>query len=92
MVELTTGGPRTLGGAVSVPPQVFEVTVPAPGAIRRSSGKTSVKLSPDKGTGALLVIVKTRTTLVPRAALLGLKILVNPGGATWFTVKLTGAL
>ena len=66
---------------MSVPPQVFEVTAAAPGVIRRPSGKTSMKLSPDKGTGALLVIVKTTTTLVPGAAVLGLKLLVNIGAA-----------
>ena len=80
-----------LGFAVSVPPHVFKVTTFV-SVIRSPPGKASIKLSPDKGTEALLVIVKIRATLPPAVAVLGLKSLVNVGAGTGLTVRLTGAL
>jgi len=92
-LNVTGGGPgsKVLGGAVSVPPQVFKVTAFCR-VIRSPPGKESMKLSPDRGTGALLVIVKMTATLPPAVAWLGLNSLVKVGGRTGFTVRLTGAL
>lgn len=54
-------------GAVSVPPQVFEVTggfvIRNPGG--GVSGKMSMKLRPVMGTVAVFVIVKTTATTLP---------------------------
>jgi hypothetical protein len=40
-----------------------------------------MKLSPERGTGALLVIVKTTATVLPFGAKLGLNCLMNVGAA-----------
>jgi len=74
-----------------VPPQVFKVTAFCR-VIRNPPGKVSIKLSPDKGTGALLVMVKITATLPPCVAVSGLNFLVNVGSGTGLTVRLTGAL
>ena len=69
--------------AVSVPPQVFEVTGgvvicnPEAGTL----GKMSMKLRPVMGTVAVFVIVKTIVTTLPFVVELGTNCLVNVGAA-----------
>lgn len=69
--------------AVSVPPQVFEVTAgvvicnPEAGTL----GKMSMKLRPVMGTVAVFVIVKTTVTTLPFVVGLGTNCLVNVGAA-----------
>ena len=60
--------------------------------IRKPTGKGSMKLSPERGTGALLVIVKTTVTTLPFGVELGTNYLVNPGGIARITKRSTGAL
>ena len=73
-----------------MPPQVFKVTTGV--VIRKPPGKASMKLSPERGTGALLVIVKTTVTTLPLSVELGTNCLVNPGGVARITKRSTGAL
>jgi len=81
--------------AVSVPPQVFEVTAgvvicnPEAGTL----GKMSMKLRPVMGTVAVFVIVKTTATMLPFVVELGTNCLLNPGAGTdEITERLVGAL
>ena len=70
-------------GAISIPPQVFEVTAgfvicnPEAGTL----GKMSMKLRPVMGTVAVFVIVKTTATTLPFVVELGTNSLVNVGAA-----------
>jgi hypothetical protein len=81
-------------GAISIPPQVFEVTAgfvirnPEAGVL----GKMSMKLRPVMGTVAVFVIVKTTATTLPFVVELGTNCLVNPGGVARITKRSTGAL
>jgi hypothetical protein len=51
-----------------------------------------MKLSPERGTGALLVIVKTTATVLPIGVEPGLNCLLNVGGGTEITERSVGAL
>jgi len=78
------------GDGVNVPPQVFKVTTGV--VICKPPGKASMKLSPERGTGALLVIVKTTATVLPLGVKLGLNCLMNTGGVARITKRATGTL
>ena len=78
------------GDGVNVPLQVFKVTTGV--VICKPPGKASMKLSPERGTGALLVIVKTTATVLPIGVEPGLNCLLNIGAGTEITERLVGAL